>query len=75
MTEVLFNRPKYVKAEEYGHIPQEREKIITLLDHFNFDRVSKCFKTRCEREFGWLQVASVVVSIFPSYGLMATWQL
>lgn len=53
----------------------KRERFVMLLNHFNFERVSKYCQTRCEREFGWLWTASVVVSISPSYGLMPTWKL
>ena len=57
------------------YIYLQREIFIIVLNHFKFDRVSKYCHTRCEREFGWLQVASVIVSISPTFGLMPTWKL
>lgn len=72
MADIVYNRPGCVKVEEDIHKSKESERHVMLLNHFNSDSVSKYFQTRCEREFGWLRDASVVVSISPTYGLMPT---
>lgn len=72
MADIVYNRPECVKVEEDIHKSKESVRDVMLFNHFNSGRVSKYYQTRCEREFGWLRDASVVVSISPSYGLMPT---